>query len=137
LGRWFCAAAERYPEEVRLLQLVSSRRSSTLAPDDAAGMFPSAMTLVLAVSATIDAAAQAGQLEAEDPLGRAIMWLTAFGGVVVADDLEQYVPDILGGGRLARRLNRDLFAGWGASRKAMARIDKEIDELEASLPLAQ
>src|SRR4029453_3607879 len=125
------------PEEVRLLQLVSSRRSSTLAPDDAPGMFPSPMTLGLPGGAATTGAARAGEREAEDSLGRAIMWLTAFGGVVVADDLEQYVPDILGGGRLARRLNRDLFAGWGGPRKAVARIKKEIDGFEASLPLAQ
>lgn len=137
MGRWFCAAAERYPEEVRLLQLVSSRRSSSVTADAAAGMLPSAMSLVAAISTTIDDAVQAGDLRPGNAVGRAIMWLTAFGGVVVADDLEQWVPDVLGGGRLAHQLNIDLFSGWGAPLEAVERIDRAIDGLDASLPLAQ
>jgi AcrR family transcriptional regulator len=136
LGRWFCAAAERYPDEVRLLQMVSSRKSSSLTAAYAPSLLPATMALVLAITATIDGAARAGILRDGDALGRAIMWLTAFGGVFVADDLEQYVPDVLGGGRLVRRLNGDLFVGWGAPPDAVARIDGVIDALDGSPPLA-
>jgi AcrR family transcriptional regulator len=137
LGRWFCAASERYPEEVRLLQLVSSRRSTSVTPEAAAGILPAAMVLVANISATIEGAVRSGDLRAGEPLGRAIMWLTAFGGVVVADDLEKYVPDVLGGGRLARQLNADLFVGWGAAPEALARIDAAIDGLGGQPPIAQ
>jgi AcrR family transcriptional regulator len=137
LGRWFCAAAEVYPEEVRLLHMVSARRSSAMLPDTAAGLLAPTMELVAAVTATIDAAAAAGRLRPDDALARAILWLTAFGGVFVADDLAMHVPEVLGGGRLVRRLNTDLMVGWGASADAVARIDAAIDALDGTPPLVR
>lgn len=133
LGRWFCAAAERYPEEVRLLQLVAARRASTLSPEAATGLVPPTMALVGAVSGTIDAAVAVGALRPGDGLGRAILWLMAFGGVFVADDLEQYVPGVLGGGRLLRRLNADLLAGWGLPPEVTARVERAVDEVPTAL----
>jgi AcrR family transcriptional regulator len=132
LGRWFCAAAERFPAEVRLLQMVSSRQESTHTSTAAAGLAPATMALVAAVSGTIDAATGSGDLRRGDALARAIMWLTAFGGVFVADDLEQYVPGILGGGRLVRQLNTDLLIGWGAPLDAVQRIDRAVDSLSGA-----
>ena len=137
LGRWFCAAAERYPEEVRLLQTVSARRASTLSPAAATGLVPPTMALVAAVSGTIDAAVLAGGLRPGDGLGRAILWLMAFGGVFVADDLEQYVPGVLGGGRLLRRLNADLLAGWGLAPAVVERVEQAVDDLAGTPPLVQ
>ena len=64
------------------------------------------------------------------------MWITAFGGVSVADDLEQYLPEVLGGGRLVRQLNTDLLVGWGAAPDAVARIDGVVDSLAGSVVLA-
>ena len=137
LGRWLCSGAQRYPQEVRLLQLVSARRTSTLTPDAAQNIAPSIMNLVLAVAGTIEGATDAGIVGPGDALARAIMWLTAFGGVSVADDLEQYVPSILGGGRLARQLNADLLVGWGADPAAMARVDAVVDAVSADEVLAR
>jgi AcrR family transcriptional regulator len=137
LSRWFCAAADRYPEEVRLLQLVSSRSSSTLAPGAGAELFPSTMALVGAIAATIGGATAAGQLRPGDGLARAILWVTAFGGVFVADDLENYVPSVLGGGRLIRQLNVDLLVGWGADLDAVTAINQAIDALDETQPLAR
>jgi AcrR family transcriptional regulator len=137
LGRWFCAAAQRFPEEVRLLQMVSARRTPTHTPGAAAGLLPTTMVFVAAISTTIDAAARAGDLRPGDGLVRAIMWLTAFGGVFVADDLAHYVPSVLGGGRLVRQLNVDLVVGWGASPEAVQRIDRAVDALPSSTPLVR
>lgn len=135
LGRWFCAAAERYPEEVRLLQTVSARRASTLSPAAATGLVPPTMALVAAVSTTIDAAVAAGGARPGDGLGRAILWLMAFGGVFVGDDLEQYVPGVLGGGRLLRRLNADLLVGWGVAPEVVERVEQAVDDLAGTPPL--
>jgi AcrR family transcriptional regulator len=137
LSRWLCAAAALYPEEVRLLQLVSSRRTATLTPDAAQGLAPTILALVAAVSTTIDAASRSGAIGPGDGLARAIMWLTAFGGVSVADDLEEYVPSVLGGGRLARQLNVDLLVGWGAAPDAITRIDAVIDAVADDEALAR
>jgi AcrR family transcriptional regulator len=135
LGRWFCAAAERYPEEVRLLQLVSSRRTPTHTPATAARLLPTTVAFVSAISDTIDAAVAAGDLRPGQGFARAIMWLTAFGGVFVADDLGHYAPSVLGGGRLIRQLNVDLLVGWGAAPDAVQRIEHAIDALPLSSPL--
>jgi AcrR family transcriptional regulator len=135
LGRWFCAAAQHYPEEVRLLQLVSSRRTPTHTPTTAAGLLPTTIAFVAAIGDTIDAATAAGDLRPGPGLGRAVMWLTAFGGVFVADDLGHYLPSVLGGGRLTRQLNVDLLIGWGAPPDAVERIDDAIDALPSSSPL--
>lgn len=137
LGRWFCAAAERYPEEVRLLQLVSSRRMPTHTREAAAGLLPSTLSFVAAIGGTIEAATAAGDLRPGPALGRAVMWLTAFGGVFVADDLGHYLPSVLGGGRLVRQLNADLLVGWGAPLDAVLRIEHAIDTLPATTPLVR
>lgn len=137
LGRWFCAAAEQFPEAVRMLQMVSARRTSTLTPAAAAGLLPSTMSLVVAVRETIDGAVEAGDLRPGDGLARAIVWLMGFGGVFAADDLEQYVPGVLGGGRLLRRLNADLIVGWGASPEGVERIEAAVDALDGTPPLVR
>jgi hypothetical protein len=85
------------------------------------------MSLVMAVSDTIDDAVTAGEIRPGDGLARAIVWLMAFGGVFAADDLEQYVPGVLGGGRLVRQLNVDLLVGWGAAPHAVQRIEAAVD----------
>jgi AcrR family transcriptional regulator len=137
LGRWFCAAAEHYPEEVRLLQLVSSRRTPTHTREGAAALLPSTLSFVAAVGGTIEAATAAGDLRPGPALGRAVMWLTAFGGVFVADDLGQYLPSVLGGGRLVRQLNADLLVGWGAPLDAVQHIERAIDSLPETAPLVR
>jgi AcrR family transcriptional regulator len=137
LGRWTCAAGDRYAEEVRLLQMVSSQRAPSVSPEAANELLAPTMELVLSVSGTIESAIAAGDLQPGNALARAIVWLTAFGGVCVADDLARFVPDVLGGARLVRRLTVDLFVGWGASLNAVERIDAAIDALGADLPLAR
>ena len=114
LGRWFVTAAEVFPEEVRLLQMISARRSSALPPGGGAAVAPAIMRFLAPIAASISHAAAMGVIRPGSELARTIMWLTAFGGVLEADDLEQYVPEILGGGRIARQLNVDLLVGWGA-----------------------
>lgn len=135
LSRWFCAAAAEYPQEVRLLQLVSARETASLTPEAAQALLPPTLALVETIRATIEAAADAGAIDNGGALERSIMWLTAFGGVFVADDLEEYLPEVLGGGRLVRRLNVDLLVGWGARRASVERIDAAIDDLDGDPPL--
>jgi hypothetical protein len=89
------------------------------------------------ISGAIDAAAEAGQLRPGNSLARAILWLTAFGGVFITDDFEMYIPEVLGDSRLVRQLNDDLFVGWGAALAAVERIEDAIDALKGEPPLAQ
>jgi AcrR family transcriptional regulator len=137
LGRWFVAASEVYPEEIRLLHLVGSRRGSTMLPETAASLLAPTLALVGVISGAIDAAVAAGELRPGNSLARAILWLTAFGGVFITDDFDMYIPEVLGDRRLVRQLNDDLSVGWGADLGAVERIEAAVDALKGDPPLAQ
>lgn len=137
LGRWFVATADVLPEEVRLLQMVSARRTSALAPGGGDSLIPTVLGFLAPVVERIEAATAAGTLTDGAALGRAVLWLTALGGVLEADDLERYLPDVLGGGRLARQLSLDLLAGWGADPAGLARVDAAVDAVAATRPLVR
>jgi hypothetical protein len=64
------------------------------------------------------------------------MWAAALGGALEADDLRRYLPEVVGDGRLARQLSRDLLVGWGADAGLVARIDAAVDRIAATRPLA-
>ena len=137
LGRWACSAAVVLPEEIRLLQMVSARRNSALGPGGGDALVPVVMDFVGRVVQVIDEATAAGALEPAPALSRAILWLTGLGGVLQADDLEPYLPDLLGHQLLARQYKIDLAVGWGADRSAMEALDSHLDRVAAEGPLAR
>ena len=116
LGRWFCACAERYPEELRLFAMIMSRQASALDPDDGHRIFPVAMQLLAKAVAVIEAAQHAGALDDGSAVDRAVIWASGLSGVLQTDDLEQYSPELFGHSRLALQANHDLIRGWGADR---------------------
>jgi hypothetical protein len=136
VGRWFCAAAEVLPEEVRLLQMINTRRTSVLAEGGGDVLLPSTLALLTSIAAAVEAAEAAGVIRPGPALARTVAWAAALGGALAADDLARYLPGIAGEGRLARALNADLCAGWGADVDAVARIDRAVDEAARSIPLA-
>ncbi len=135
-GRWFCACARRYPEELRLLQLIMSQRASALDPEGGQRIMPLAMDLLGRAVVVIDRAQEAGVISRANPIERAAMWASALSGVLETDDLDRYLPDVFGGGRLALQANRDLLVGWGAQPEALARADALVDRLADEGPLA-
>ena len=137
LGRWACAAAAMLPEEVRLLPMVSARRTSAVGPGAGTQLVPVILEFLERVVDLVAAASDDGVVSPEPAGPRAIVWLTALGGVLEIDDLEQYRPDLVGGQRLARQLTVDLYCGWGADRGTLLAIDAVIDEIEREGPLAR
>ncbi len=91
-------------------------------PDDAAGVLPAAFGALAVPVALIEAAAEAGSVDAVDPstaLGatdssmvRAVRWLAALHGALAVDSLPMGVP--VDGHTLGRLLTGDLLRGWGA-----------------------
>jgi len=136
-GRWFCAAADELPEEVRLLQMVNARRHSALSDGGGDALLPPSMALLERIAVAVEAAQDAGALRPGPALARTITWAAALGGTLAVDDLGRYLPEVAGGGRLARRLNADLCVGWGAAPDAVERVDRAIDEVARSTPLAR
>jgi AcrR family transcriptional regulator len=137
LGRWFCSAAEVLPEDVRLLQMVASQRNSMLDPDGGMALMAPSLELLGRVMAALEQAEAEGSIRPAPALPRTAMWGSALGGTLAADDFERYIPDVFGGGRMARQLNVDLLVGWGADPEAVAQIDAEVDRLAAKAPLAR
>ncbi len=136
VGRWFCDAAEMLPEEVRLLQMVNARRSSALQDGGGDVLLPPTMALLSRIAEVIERAQATGAIRPGESLARTVAWASALGGVLAADDLDRYLPGIVGGGRLARQLNADLCVGWGADLDAVERIDRAVDAVTRSIPLA-
>ena len=137
VGRWFCAAAEVLPEEVRLLQMINTRRRSVLAEGGGDVLLPSTLALLGGIAAAVEAAEAAGAIRPGPALARTVAWAAALGGALATDDLARYLPGITGAGQLARQLNADLCAGWGADVEAVARIDRAVDDTARSIPLAR
>ena len=135
-GRWFCAAAEVLPEEVRLLQMVNARRGSGLQEGGGDVLVPTTLALLGRVAAVVEQAQTAGILRPGLAMARTVNWAAALGGVLAAEDLDPYLPGIAGVGRLGPQLNADLCVGWGADVDAVERIDRAVDEVARSLPLA-
>lgn len=136
LGRWACSAALVLPEEVRLLQMVSARRTTASGPGGGLRLMPAVMDFLGRVLKVIDDATTAAVIDDGPALARSIVWLTGLGGVLQADDLEGYLPDVLGGQRLARVFTVDLVVGWGADRADVSAVDAAVDALERLGPLA-
>lgn len=136
MGRWFCAASESYPEDLRLLQMIMSQRNSTLDADGGWKVLPVAMALLARTVSVIAAAQETGVLLPANPAERAAILGSAIGGVLQTDDLEKYVPELFGRTRLAQQAAFDLYVGWGADREALARAMEFIDDLAAAAPLA-
>jgi len=137
LGRWFCAAAEVLPEDVRLLQMISSQRSSTLDPEGGEALLAPSLALLGQVAMALEQAEAEGAIRPAPALNRTVLWASALGGALAADDFERYIPDIAGGGRLAHQLNIDLLVGWGAAADAVARVDAAVDQVATERPLAR
>jgi AcrR family transcriptional regulator len=136
VGRWFCACAERYPEELRLFGMIMSRQASTLDPEGGERIYPVAMDLLAKAVAVLDDAQELGALEPGSSTDRAVIWASALSGVLQTDDLEHYAPDLFGHARLALRANLDLVRGWGADRDALADAIRTVDGLAADGPIA-
>jgi AcrR family transcriptional regulator len=135
-GRWFCACTDTYPEEVRLLQMIMSKRETALDPEGGFRIFPIAMQLVGHSVSALEMAKAADALSDGDSIDRAIIWSGSLSGVLQSDDLEKYAPEIFGGTRLAKQANLALLAGWGADGALLDAACELIDGLAADGPLA-
>jgi AcrR family transcriptional regulator len=136
-GRWFCAAAEVLPEEVRLMQMVNARRSSALAEGGGEVLLPSTLALLGRFADAVERAQDRGVIGPGEPLARTVAWAAALGGVLATADLARYLPGVADGWQLARQHNVDLCIGWGADPEAVTRIDRATDEVARSIPLAR
>ena len=135
-GRFFCATADTFPQELRLLQMLMSEWRQVVPDDEGLRLVPTAMRFIGAAHDVIAAATDLDVLDDADALDRALTWAAAVGGVLQISRLDHFDAELFDGDRLARRLNLDLIVGWGAARSAVDRADGLVTDLAGRGPLA-
>ncbi len=81
-------------------------------------------------------AVEAGVLDPDDALERALRWVTALNGVLLVDRLAPLDRQLFRGAHQARALTADLLVGWGAARDAVEGAAAQVDRLAALGPMA-
>lgn len=135
-GRFFCATADTFPQELRLLQMLMSEWRNVVPDEEGLRLVPTAMRFIGQASDVIAAATVHGVLGDGDPLDRAVTWAAAVAGVLQISRLDHFDAELFDGERLARQLNLDLIVGWGASPAAVAAADGLVSDLARRGPLA-
>lgn len=127
--RFWVEAEDRFPDEVRLLQLLLAETGASIIEDgDIARVLPAGIRILDAASAAMGAAAAAGALDPGDARERVVMLGFALNGVLAVDRLSRVDPHLFDGRRLALQTARSLLRAWGARddevRAAMDRLEK-------------
>jgi AcrR family transcriptional regulator len=136
-GRFFCATADTFPQELRLLYMLMNEWRAVVPVEEGMRVVPSAMRLLDRMRQGIDAAVASGSLEGDgDPMGRVVTWVAAVAGVLQVSHLEVYDAELFDGQRLARQLSYDLLDAWGATPEGLRAAIGRVDELELTGPLA-
>ncbi len=136
-GRFFCATADTFPQELRLLYMLMNEWRVVVPIEEGMRVVPSAMRLLDRMRQGIDAAIEAGALRGDlDSMGRVVTWAAAVAGVLQVSHLSAYDAELFDGKRLARQLSYDLLDAWGADPDKMAAAITRVDQLEQQGPLA-
>ena len=136
IGRWWCATSQTYPEEMRLLQMQLSARTTPLDQGGGDMLWANAMELLGVVATALEDGQRDGAISPGATLDRALIWASGLGGVLQLDDLDKYSPELFGGSRLAIQTNLDLLTAWGADPASLERMSAVVDEFSELGPLA-
>ncbi len=135
-GRFFCATADTFPQELRLLQMLMNEWRAVVPLEEGMRVVPSAMRLLDRMRVGIDAAVDAGAIEPADTMARVVTWAASVSGVLQVSRLDVYDAELFDGDRLARQLSLDLLVAWGADRARLEAATARVDALAALGPLA-
>ena len=135
-GRFFCATADTFPQELRLLQMLMNEWRAVVPVEEGMRVVPSAMRLLDRMRVGIDAAVDAGAIDPGDTMARVVTWAAAVSGVLQVSRLDVYDAELFDGDRLARQLSLDLLLAWGADRAGLQAATARVDALAAHGPLA-
>lgn len=143
-GHLFTNAPELHPREFELLQVLLSTRRRETSDEDAQQVLPHALGLINEFRVLIEAAVEAGALDAEPPRGtledhslsRTVRWAGSLNGALLVSNVaavpvenddseaESAMGGLFDGRRLATLVAHDLLIGWGADH---ARLDHAED----------
>lgn len=128
-GRFWIAAATRFPQEIELLRRLFTHPDPVLTPDEASPVIPPSLDLLLLGRELLDDAVAAGALRDGPNVERAIILLAGTTGVMLTDGLARFDTALFDGERLAEELLWDLLVAWGASRGPLTEVDALVTTL--------
>ena len=132
VAAFFADAAEDFPMELRLLQLLMSDQRELVPVEEGMNNLPIAMSLLGDFQQAIVDAVAVDALQPGAEMERVITWAAAVSGVLEVNRLEVYDAELFDGTRLARQLSRDLLVGWGADGEALAAAELLVQESRGS-----
>ena len=135
-GRFWVATVDTLPHESAFLHALISESEESIPPEEHHRVMPAALALLDEARTEVTRAASVGAITVDDPMDVVIRWAAALTGVLLTSNLAPLNPRAFDGRRLARVLQRDLLAGWGASAADIARAEVHVADLEAEGPLA-
>ena len=133
---FFGAAAVVLADEFALQRALLSEPVAPDPGDPTRPSMPVLLGLLDEPRLLVVAATDFGVLTPDDPLERALRWVTAMNGVLLVDHLAPLDRHLFRGTHLARRLTGDLLVGWGASRTDVEVASSLVERLAALGPMA-
>jgi AcrR family transcriptional regulator len=122
-ARFWISADGVYPRELELSKRLFVEPGQVIDDEEGTRVFPAAMRLLAIGHQLLEEAAAHGALEEGSATERAILLVAGSTGVLLTTGLERWDDTYFDGRRLARRLIRDLFRGWGAGHPDLDAID--------------
>lgn len=129
--RFWAGAERRFPEEVRLLQLLLAETGASVIDDqDVARVLPAGVRILDHAAAAMDAAAGIGALRAGDARDRVVVLGFALNGILAVDRMSRVDADLFDGRRLALSAVADLLRAWGARPDDLTAADRCLDTIQ-------
>jgi AcrR family transcriptional regulator len=135
-GRFWVETVHAFPREASFLHSIISVSEVFVPPEERYRVLPSALALLDEARRSVAEACEVGAIAADEPVDLVIRLAAGMTGVLLTANLGPGGPIAFDPPSLARRLQRELLLGWGASADAVARAEAHADELAATGPLA-
>jgi len=135
-GHFWVATVDTFPQEAAFLHALISESEQMVPPEELYRVLPAAMALLGEARAAVAAAGALGAIHLDDPMDLVVRWAAALTGALLASNLAPLNPTAFDGRRLARHLQHDLLAGWGAPDHLVRAAEAHVEALRAAAPLA-
>lgn len=135
-GAFVVAASHAHPNELAMLQAVLGDHQAGVGDAERTECLPALVSFLEEPTSLLRLGEGTGALDAGDARERAVLWLSALNGVLLAGELGRVAPTLVRPAHLARRLTTDLLAAWGAQAAALVRAGDHVERLAATHPMA-
>jgi AcrR family transcriptional regulator len=134
-GRFWVASVDTFPQEASFLHTLMTV-TEQVPVEEHHRVLPAAMALLDEARTCVTEAGERGAIVVDDAMALVIRWAAALTGCLLTMNLSPLNPVAFDGRRLARLVQHDLLAGWGAPADALRRAEDHVAFLEQVAPLA-